>query len=45
MADRGAVTRAAALVVVPAAVIVATTAVMTPGWAGPEGPEGMASGT
>jgi hypothetical protein len=35
----------AALVAVPAAVIAATTAVMTPGWAGPEGPAGMASGT
>jgi hypothetical protein len=44
-ARRGAVARAAALVAVPAAVIAATTAVMTPGWAGPEGPAGMASGT
>jgi hypothetical protein len=42
---RGAVARVAALVAVPAAVIAATTAVMTPGWAGPEGPAGMASGT
>jgi hypothetical protein len=42
---RGALARAAALVAVPAAVIAATTAVMTPGWAGPEGPAGMASGT
>ena len=41
---RGAVARVAALVAVPAAVIAATTAVMTPGWAGPEGPAGMASG-
>jgi hypothetical protein len=41
---RGAVTRMAALVAVPAAVIAATTAVMTPGWAGPEGPAGVASG-
>ncbi len=32
MARRGAVVRAAALVAVPAAVIAATTAVMTPGW-------------
>jgi hypothetical protein len=44
VARRGAVARAAALVAVPAAVIAATTAVMTPGWAGPEGPAGMASG-
>jgi hypothetical protein len=42
---RGAVARVAALVAVPAAVIAATTAVMTPGWAGPEGPAGMAAGT
>ena len=42
---RGTVARVAALVAVPAAVIAATTAVMTPGWAGPEGPAGMASGT
>jgi hypothetical protein len=45
VARRGAVARAAALVAVPAAVIAVTTAVMTPGWAGPEGPAGMASGT
>ena len=45
VARRGAVARAAALVAVPAAVIAATTAVMTPGWAGPEGPASMASGT
>lgn len=44
-ARHGAVARAAALVAVPAAVIAVTTAVMTPGWAGPEGPAGMASGT
>src|SRR5215472_7104640 len=44
-ARRGAFARAAALAVVPAAVIAATTAVMTPGWAGPEGPAGMASRT
>ena len=48
VARRGAVATAAALVAVPVAVIAATTAVMTPGWAGPEGPEGpagMASGS
>lgn len=50
LADRpvarcGAFASAAALVAVPAAVIAATTAVMTPGWAGPEGPAGMASGS
>ena len=39
---RGAVARVAALVAVPATVIAATTAVMTPGWAGPEGSAGMA---
>ena len=44
VARRGAVARAATLVALPAAVIAATTAVMTPGWAGPEGPAGMASG-
>jgi hypothetical protein len=43
IARRGALARTAALVAVPAAVIAATTAVMTPGWAGPEGPAGMAS--
>ena len=43
-APRGAFARAAALAAVPIAVIAATTAVMTPGWAGPEGPAGMASG-
>jgi hypothetical protein len=42
---RGAVARMTALIAVPVAVIAATTAVMTPGWAGPEGPAGMASGT
>jgi hypothetical protein len=41
---RGALAGAAALLAVPVAVIAATTAVMTPGWAGPEGPAGMASG-
>jgi hypothetical protein len=45
VARRGAVARVATLVAVPAAVIAVTTAVMTPGWAGPEGPAGMASGT
>ena len=45
VAHRSAVARAAALAAVPVAVIAATTAVMTPGWAGPEGPAGMASGT
>ena len=44
VARRGAVARVAALVAVPVAVIAATTAVMTPGWAGPEGPAGMAAG-
>jgi hypothetical protein len=44
VARRGALASAAALVAVPAVVIAATTAVMTPGWAGPEGPAGMASG-
>jgi hypothetical protein len=34
----------ASLAAFPAVVIAATTAVMTPGWAGPEGPAGMASG-
>ena len=45
VARRGAVATAAALVAVPVVVIAATTAVMTPGWAGPEGPAGMASGS
>jgi hypothetical protein len=44
VARRGAFARAAALIAVPVAVIAATTAVMTPGWAGPEGPAGMAAG-
>src|SRR5215469_9246108 len=43
VARHSAVARAASLVAVPAAVIAATTAVMTPGWAGPDGPAGMAS--
>ena len=42
---RGGVAAAAALLAVPALVIAATAAVMTPGWAGPEGPAGMASGS
>jgi len=45
VARRGAVATAAALVAVPVTVIAATTAVMTPSWAGPEGPAGMASGS
>jgi hypothetical protein len=39
----GGLAAIAAAVAVPALVIAATTAVMTPGWAGPEGPAGMAS--
>ena len=35
----------AGLAAIPAAVIAATTAAMTPGWAGPEGPAGMVSGS
>lgn len=42
---RGTAVRLASLAAVPVAVIAVTTAVMTPGWAGPEGPAGMASGT
>ncbi len=42
---RGAFAATATLLAVPAVVIAATTAVMTPGWAGPEGPAGMASGS
>jgi hypothetical protein len=42
---RGRFAAAAGLVAVPALVVAATTAVMTPGWAGPEGPAGMASGS
>jgi hypothetical protein len=34
----------ASMAAVPAGVIAATTAVMLPGWAGPEGPAGMAPG-
>src|SRR6516164_9693057 len=33
----------ASMAAIPAAVIAATTAVMTPGWGGPEGPAGMAA--
>jgi hypothetical protein len=40
---RGAFAAVTAMLAVPTAVIAATTAVMTPGWAGPEGPAGMAS--
>jgi hypothetical protein len=42
---RGRFAAAAGLAAVPALVVAATTAVMTPGWAGPEGPAGMASGS
>ena len=35
----------ASLLAAPVAVIAATTAVMTPAWAGSEGPAGMASGS
>ena len=42
---RSGIAAAAALLAVPVAVIAATTAVMTPAWAGPEGPAGMASGS
>jgi hypothetical protein len=45
VARRGALAGVTALAAVPVAVIAATTAVMTPAWAGPEGPAGMASGT
>jgi len=43
VARRGAFASAAALIAVPVAVIAVTSAVMTPGWAGPEGPAGIAS--
>jgi hypothetical protein len=43
VARRGPAARVASLAAVPIAVIALTTAVMTPGWAGPEGPAGMAS--
>jgi hypothetical protein len=42
---RGAFAATAGLLAIPAAVIALTAAVMTPGWAGPEGPAGMASGS
>jgi len=42
---RGGAAAAAALLAVPALAIAAAAAVMTPGWAGPEGPAGMASGS
>src|SRR5215469_11155379 len=45
VARRGTLASAAALVAVPVTVIAVTSAVMTPGWAGPEGPAGMASGS
>lgn len=41
---RSGIAAIATLLAVPALVIAVTTAVMTPGWAGPEGPAGMASG-
>jgi hypothetical protein len=41
---RGGFADVASLLAVPALVIAATTAVLTPGWAGPEGPAGMAPG-
>ena len=39
---RGTSRTAACMAAVPAVVVAVTTAVMTPGWAGPEGPAGMA---
>jgi hypothetical protein len=42
-APRSGLAAASALLAVPVAVIAATTAVLTPGWAGPEGPAGMAA--
>jgi hypothetical protein len=39
----GGVATAVTLLAVPVLAIAATTAVMTPGWAGPEGPAGLAS--
>jgi hypothetical protein len=44
VARRGAAATLASLAAVPVAVIALATAVMTPGWAGPEGPAGMGSG-
>jgi hypothetical protein len=43
VARRGVAATMAAFAAVPAAVLATTTAVMAPGWAGPEGPAGMAS--
>jgi hypothetical protein len=40
---RGRIATAVALAAVPVLVIATTTAVLTPGWAGPEGPAGMAA--
>ncbi len=40
---RSSLAAAVSLATVPALVIAATTAVLTPGWAGPEGPAGMAA--
>ena len=42
---RSGAAAAATLLAVPALAIAAAAAVMTPGWAGPEGPAGMASGS
>jgi hypothetical protein len=42
---RGPAAALASVAAFPALVIAVTTAVMTPGWAGPEGPAGMASGS
>jgi hypothetical protein len=42
---RGQASSLAALLAAPVVVIAATTAVMTPAWAGSEGPAGMASGS
>src|ERR1700730_943608 len=42
---RGPVATLASVAAFPALVIAVTTAVMTPGWAGPEGPAGTASGS
>src|SRR5262249_40724426 len=41
----GGAAAAATLLAVPALAIAAAAAVMTPGWAGPEGPAGLASGS
>ena len=42
---RGQARSLASVLVAPVVVIAATTAVMTPAWAGSEGPAGMASGS